>query len=436
MGSLSAYCLGLHLCKLGGGLMEISMGDRVMHSLLRAVLYAIASVLLTSCVDSNPPLSTTMEKPGDAGPASTSVSRVVNSTQRDDSASTRPFAPNNELGFGTHGKSLAIDAPRQVRVFYATNRQLVPHPSGEGQAFGPGRNPRVAFGFADVSIPKEHRLGNIERPVIWRLELSETDKKHVVVKLVHQSEPAYFWRIFSDHAKSSPGRVLFFVHGFANTFDDAARRAAQMKYDLAFEGPVFFFSWPSNGTINPRHYPPDGANADWSVSDVARTLQDVVRRPEVKEVIIIAHSMGSKVLTQALAQPMHKSTNKVRELILAAPDIDRDVFVKDLMPRLKSLTSNTTIYTSQNDVALDLSRSFHNTARLGSSVPEMPRIDGAHFIDASAVDTGFGGHSYFADNRSIISDMYYLISQRLPPEKRATLERLPESGPSVWRFRQ
>ena len=348
----------------------------------------------------------------------------------------RNVAPNNDLGFGTDGKSLASDAPRQVRVFYATNRHLVPHPTGDGQTFGAARNTKLTYGFTDVSIPKEHRLGNIERPVIWRLELSENDKKHIVVKVVYQAEPAYFWSIFSDHAKSSPGTVLFFVHGFANSFDDAARRAAQMKYDLAFEGPVLFFSWPSHGTISPRYYPPDAANADWSVSDIAATLREVVHRPEVKEVIIIAHSMGTKVVAQALAQSSRPSHTKLRELILAAPDIDSDVFVKDLMPRIKPLIKNTTIYTSQNDKALGLSRAFHDTTRLGSSIPAMPRVDGAHVIDASAVETGFDGHSYYADNRSLISDMYYLISQRLPPEKRATLQRLPQSGTSAWRFRQ
>jgi esterase/lipase superfamily enzyme len=38
------------------------------------------------------------------------------------------------------------------------------------------------------------------------------------------------------------------VHGYNVSFDDAALRTAQLAYDLTFDCPAAFFSWPSKGT--------------------------------------------------------------------------------------------------------------------------------------------------------------------------------------------
>jgi esterase/lipase superfamily enzyme len=50
-------------------------------------------------------------------------------------------------------------------------------------------------------------------------------------------------------AKSNPDEALVFIHGFNNSFEDALRRAGQLAYDLRFDGPVFAFSWSSEGSF-------------------------------------------------------------------------------------------------------------------------------------------------------------------------------------------
>lgn len=346
------------------------------------------------------------------------------------------------LGLG-FGGVWGVDekGPRLVRVFYATNRGQAPHPSTQGaMMITDARGSGVTFGFSDVSIPPDHRLGAIERPTIWRFQVKEDDRSHVVLKAIYETEADYFWETFSDHAKSTSGRVLVYIHGFANTFEDAARRAAQMKYDLGFDGPTFFFSWPSKGSAVPVNYAPDAASMEWSVGDIAAVLKTMMQREGIKEIILIAHSMGAKATSLALAhadmQRLPPKGPRIREVVLAAPDIDRDLFTKELMPKIKALTQGVTIYASANDKALTLSKGFHAAPRLGSTDPSPTLVAGAQVIDASGVDTSFTGHAYFAENRSVIADLYYLINERLPPPRRATLERVASAGGDLWRFKQ
>ena len=42
--------------------------------------------------------------------------------------------------------------------------------------------------------------------------------------------------------------AFLFIHGYNVTFEGAARRTAQMAYDLGFNGAAVFYSWPSQGT--------------------------------------------------------------------------------------------------------------------------------------------------------------------------------------------
>lgn len=372
----------------------------------------------------------------DPVPVRLPITRRSQASRMDDLFSSRP-KPGG-LGFGGVASNVNNEN-RLVRVFYATNRTKLSHPSGSGEFFSDGRGTDITYGFTDVSIPPEHRLGELERPSIWRFQINEDEHSHVVVKAIYETEKDYFWEIFSDHVKSTSGRVLVYIHGFANTFEDAAHRTAQMKYDLKFDGPAFFFSWPSRGSINPLNYTPDTSNMEWSVRSIANALNLIENRREVKEIILVSHSMGSRASSLALAnrtaRGMTSTQAKIRELVLAAPDIDRDVFVTDLMPIIKLQSQNVTIYASSNDKALLIAQRFHATPRLGRTEPDPPVVPGAHTIDASAVDTSISGHSYYAENRSVIADLFYLIHERLPPARRATLERAESKKGTFWRFR-
>ncbi|MFM7846793.1 MAG: hypothetical protein ACKPEY_21515, partial [Planctomycetota bacterium] len=83
----------------------------------------------------------------------------------------------------------------------------------------------LRFGECEVSIPANHESGEVERPSIWRLELSEREDRHVVLQRVTARDSQAFFRSLREQVSESPRRDLFvFIHGYNVSFSMAARR--------------------------------------------------------------------------------------------------------------------------------------------------------------------------------------------------------------------
>ncbi len=135
-----------------------------------------------------------------------------------------------------------------VKVYYGTNRKSTGNDSKGRLTYG-SRQSELTLGLCEVSIPRDHRLGEIERPSILRLEFRENPEKHVVLLKVQQFEEEVFLNQIRDNSVGENREALVFVHGYNVEFEEAARRTAQMKYDLGFSGPALFYSWPSKGSL-------------------------------------------------------------------------------------------------------------------------------------------------------------------------------------------
>jgi esterase/lipase superfamily enzyme len=324
-----------------------------------------------------------------------------------------------------------------VRVYYATDRRLTANDQ-PAEKYGADRG-TMTYGTCDVSIPRDHRMGQLESPSIARLEFHPDPEKHVVLLAVSNLEaPTYFATLRAKIAQS-PGKSAFiFIHGYNVTFEDAARRTGQMSYDLGFDGVPAFYSWPSQGTLT--KYKDDEKNVEWTQSHLQKFLGDFVNRTAATNVYLIAHSMGTRALTKAftaLAAQQPEIRTKVRALILAAPDIDAEVFRTEIAPQFVSRPPLITLYSSSADLALAASKQFHGAARLGDSGAGLVVIQGMDTIDASAVDTSLLGHSYYAENRSILSDMFYLIRQAAPLSQQSRFGLRPTGTPPnrFWEFK-
>lgn len=316
-----------------------------------------------------------------------------------------------------------------VRVYYATDRNIV---AASNLQYGTDRSP-VSYGTCDVSVPNDHKLGEMESPKWWRFEFRQDPNKHIMVQSVQKQDPDAFFAQLKDKIEASGGKNAFvFVHGYNNSFEDAAMRTAQISYDLKFEGAPVFYSWPSRETL--LGYPDDEANVDWATHDLETFLGDFVRQSNADNIYLIAHSMGTRALTRAfddLAKSNPAVREKIREIILAAPDIDADVFKRDIAPALTGTAPHrtpVTLYASSQDRALNLSKKFHGYPRAGDSTNQTPPIDGIDTIDATAVDTGFLGHSYAFSTRSVLEDISALISTRQRACSRFAMNEIPSSA--------
>jgi esterase/lipase superfamily enzyme len=147
--------------------------------------------------------------------------------------------------------------------------------------------------------------------------------------------------------------------------------------------------------------------------------------------------MGTRALTNALrefAREMEHEEKPFHQVVLAAPDIDAEVFRRDLVPALNKTAQRVTLYASSNDHALAASRKLHAYPRAGESGANLVVAPGLDTIDVSAVDTSLLGHSYYGDNNTIIADLYRLIHESLPPERRERLQPAVYAGLPYWVF--
>ena len=322
-----------------------------------------------------------------------------------------------------------------VRVFYGTNRKQK-NSKNKKISYGFKRG-IMNYGYCDVSIPLDHRLGMLETPSLMKLQFIKDPNKYIVLLQVNILDNNEFFQNLNINLHNSKKREAFvFIHGYNVNFKDAARTTAQMKYDLRFDGPAIFFSWPSLGKYS--GYLVDQNNIRWSVPFIQEFLEDIVNKTQAQIVHVIAHSMGNLGLAEALAEIAEKQSvhsPKIKEIILTAPDIDKAIFVSNIFPKLANIKSRITLYASSKDKALQVAKKFHGYVRLGDIKNYPIIIDGLDSIDATQVDTSLMGHSYYAENKSVLSDIFYLINNSMDISKRFGLEPITSNEGVYWKFK-
>ena len=229
--------------------------------------------------------------------------------------------------------------------------------------------------------------------------------------------------------------LLVFVHGYNMGFAEAAVRTAQMAHDLNFPGLAFFYSWPSANHV--RSYWQDEEIARLSESVFEQLIDELSQLPAT-DIYIVAHSMGNRIVGHALQARADKGkpTKNLRELLLAAADINANVFRTVIAPKLAAMQgTRTTVYASSSDVALKASKLMHGFRRVGETTGGVVTYPGIETIDASSESAalrGFG-HFYVVDSPSVIKDIRSIIEKKVP----AKLRGLSEVGTSpnvYWRL--
>jgi esterase/lipase superfamily enzyme len=120
-------------------------------------------------------------------------------------------------------------------------------------------------------------------------------------------------------------------------------------------------------------------------------------------------------------------------LVLLAPDMDADVFANQVQG-IHSVVERVTLYASAKDKALVWSKTAHGYPRAGDAKPSPLVMEGVDTIDASSADTSFTGHSYYADSRSVLFDLFALLRYGKPPDERFGLLAKEQNGRRYWAF--
>jgi esterase/lipase superfamily enzyme len=298
-----------------------------------------------------------------------------------------------------------------VNMLVITSRR----PSGDpASLFSGERSPQPTITDVAVSIPTDqHRAAGT---VQWPKKLPpnpETDFTVVRVEPVPTVVDAHKW--VRVHRKG--GRAMVFIHGFNNTFEDAVLRYAQIVHDSGADVTPILFTWPSRASVFDYNY--DKESTNFSRTALEQTLRGLSKDPEINDITVLAHSMGTWLAMESLRQMAIRDGDispKIKNVILASPDIDVDVFAKQFS-ELGSHRPNFTIFVSQDDKALALSRYISgDVQRLGqvnpASEPYKSLLENAGItvVDLTAVKTGDRlNHGKFAESPEVVQ----LIGKRL-----------------------
>ncbi|RCW77579.1 alpha/beta hydrolase [Phyllobacterium bourgognense] len=249
--------------------------------------------------------------------------------------------------------------------------------------------------------------------------------------------------------------VVVFIHGYNNTFADAALATGQICKTLQNQFVCVILTWPAGGSGGVFFgYNIDRESSEFAVADLKKAIRIIAETKGVERVHLLAHSRGTDVLASAVQQlgiEAYVSRSslwqryKIANAVLFAPDIDLDVAASkmfgvvsdpDLAFGSKSSPStfppqgpvHLTVYSSPSDKALRASTLLFGSAlRLGQiAVGRLPKDrsqaaskwEGSHmggvvdFIEYSG-RAGFIGHSYFLYDPAVKADLVALIRDRV-----------------------
>jgi esterase/lipase superfamily enzyme len=303
----------------------------------------------------------------------------------------------------------------KIPIFYGTDRNIN-DVKNVNKYFGKDFSEKMSLGILQVTIPKVHKVGEMERPPFWRIWDRENPKEFVTLWSVEALSEAIFYQKMKETVQSAAQNDAFvFIHGFNNTFAEAARRAGQLTHDLGFKGLSILYSWPSDGSE--FNYDSDGRDIRKTTQHLKAFLTNIVKKAKPSKLHIIAHSMGNRALVQSLKELADENkTVQFNQVILAAPDVDKKVFEKDILPHIGKMAQRFTLYTSDKDVALIASKIKNRGPRLGLSPAFYEGLQTVDVSSSACGDVLF--HGCFSQSKPIMDDILKLFENNADPTQR------------------
>lgn len=386
--------------------------------------------------------------------------------------------------YGDAGRRAFDAVPESLRtaeipVMFVTDR-VADDVEESGPVYGYKRSPDVAFGKATISLGESAtweglvdegtrgtrtsryypRLAKVEEigsfgAILPRLEVFDGRlriKRESVDVLKMEEER--FDALVAQWAAGGQRDAVVFVHGYNNTFEDAVLRLGQAWHAGGRAGVPIVYTWPA-GSGGLKGYAYDRESGEFTIVHLKMLLWALVRCPHIDRIHIISHSRGTDVATTALreinaevrgalgfglvaseivrgeslrapvagAAPTYEYL-KLETLILAAPDLDLDVFIQRFFgENLLQAARRTIVYFSKDDDALGLADwLFRSRRRLGAlrvdDIQPQARAMMANLNSFEAINarvTGFTSHSYILQHPAALSDVIMVLRDGRSP---------------------
>jgi esterase/lipase superfamily enzyme len=285
----------------------------------------------------------------------------------------------------------------------------------------------LSYASITVSIPPDEarKIGKVQ----WPTTVPGDPTHDFVTASTEYFDKKSFNAAISTIAKST-GRtkVLVFVHGFNNRFDEAVYRLAQIVQDSKAPVIPVLFSWPSKGVVQLDAYKYDLQVANQSRAALRELISTIATNRSVKGITVLCHSMGCWPALEGLQSNsirVTRNSGMVKGVLLVAPDLDVDVFRTEVRHMGKP-RPHIAVFASQDDNALKISKSIWGKTRLGDA-----NLDRAYWSDFERNGIMFFDLTHLqgdAHSRAFedITSVMGMIEQRF-----AAGEDLPESEPTL-----
>jgi esterase/lipase superfamily enzyme len=319
-------------------------------------------------------------------------------------------------------------APTVSTVYYVTDREPDPGwPGGYAKHWGD----RASCGTTEATIPALELPG----------QKIPTGTIRALATVSCGSDMSGIASVIAAAARGKNcDEVLLYIHGFNTLFDGAVLRGAQIVNDTRTGCVAATFDWSSEGEVG--RYIPDIEHSAYAVPRLASFLR-ALGATGIR-IDILGHSMGNRVLLQALASlaqhPDPPRADFIDQMILAAADVGADPVNDDfahLLADAMPFVHRTTIYASHGDAVLAVSAVAHGDV---SRAGRRPINDGklqtpnaadhiVDVVDATDAPAELLGHSYFGLSSEAISDIALILRDAPIATRTTTLICKPHDGP-------
>jgi esterase/lipase superfamily enzyme len=307
-------------------------------------------------------------------------------------------------------------------IGYVTDRKPGPLSDGNVTYLGEYAG-QVSYGLVKIEVPLHDRAGSpLDVGAIKKVE-SVPYPAFLEFLLAHSGKPLVVW-----------------IHGYQATFLLSTSHCAQVARDLNIDANVLTFDWANSESV--FGYTRDVAQISRSTKHLVDLLEAINNEVKPPKIIVIAHSLGCRLACLAL-QKLYSDPNtkslKLDHVIFIAPNVDREEFDRNFKSALQALVNRLTIYVTSDDNALLLGKLLYNVDSIGlpeqfSPDTNLDEIQTFLYYEKQLpgkidlVDVSFSPkkdflkkHRLFLE-RPVLEDLYWLIRDDYPAEKRHLLK--------------
>lgn len=286
----------------------------------------------------------------------------------------------------------AMPAERLVTVLAATNR------APQGLGYSATWAGQTVYERYEISAPATRDGATINYPS----KHPDPAKQYLVRKRTELTSE----QVSKSATKIAgfDGTVGVFVHGYNYSYQEALFRAAQIAVDANLPVTPVLFSWPSAASVT--GYVADRDSVLFSRRELGLLISALLKTPKIKRVVLFGHSMGGFLVMEAVRELKLQGRQDVLDrldVVLAAPDIDVDVFRSQLQ-EIGRLKTPITLLVSNTDRALQVSSLIaQERPRVGrlnikdDRLQDIAQEENLRVIDITSVEGTDGlGHDRYA----------------------------------------